>query len=349
MPLPPLRARWAAGEGPPKKVTWLELFFDLVFVAAVAQVASPLHHHYTADGLFRFVVLFVLIWWAWVGHATFATRFEGDVTVQRALTLLQMFLVAVMAANATDALDSRSSAGFAAAYAAMRFLLVFQYYRARRVPQAESLSARHLAGHGIAGVLWLASALVPAPIRFVVWAVALLIDLGTPWTTVGHTVTAPPDAEHLPERVGLFTIILLGESVIAVMHGMESQEHWSVPAASAAFLGMGMTFLLWWAYFERVDAAGARRVACRRSAVRFHLWTYAHLPLYVGMIVSAVGVQRIIEHDVGSGLPPAEFALLGTGVLCVAAGLALLWRMRDGRKGAFEYERLRTDRTPAAA
>ena len=182
-----------------------------------------------------------------------------------------------------------------------------------------------------------------------VWAVALLIDLGTPWTTVGHTVTAPPDAEHLPERVGLFTIILLGESVIAVMHGMESQEHWSVPAASAAFLGMGMTFFLWWLYFERVDAAGARRVACRRSAVRFHLWTYAHLPLYVGMIVSAVGVQRIIEHDVGSGLPPAEFALLGAGVLCVATGLALLWRMRDDRKGAFEYERLRTDRTPAAA
>src|ERR687898_405276 len=108
MPLPPLRARWAAGEGPAKKVTWLELFFDLVFVAAV--------------------------------------------------------------------------------------------------PQAEALSARHLAGHGIAGVLWLVSALVPAPIRFVVWAVALLIDLGTPWTTVGHTVTAPPDAEHLPERVGLFTI-----------------------------------------------------------------------------------------------------------------------------------------------
>ena len=349
MLLRPLRARWAAGEGAARKVTWLELFFDLVFVAAVAQVASPLHHHYTPDGLFRFVVLFVLIWWAWVGHATFATRFEGDTSVQRALTLLQMFLVAVMAANATDALDSRSSAGFAAAYAMMRFLLVFQYFRARRVPQAENLSARHLAGHGAAAVLWLASALIPAPLRFVLWAVALLIDLGTPWTTVGDTVTAPPDAEHLPERVGLFTIILLGESVIAVMHGMESQEHWSVPAASAAFLGMGMTFLLWWAYFERVDAAGARRVACRRSAVRFHLWTYAHLPLYVGMIVSAVGVQRVIEHDVGSGLPASEFALMGAGVLCMAAALGVLWRMRDDRKGAFEYETLPTDRTAAVA
>ena len=117
----PLRLRSLAGGDTGRKVTWLELFFDLIFVAAVSQVAGPLHEHYSMEGLVRFGPLFVLIWWAWVGHTVFSTRFDTDDVIQRGLTLVQMFAVAVMAANAKDALDSRSSAGFAAAYAAVRF------------------------------------------------------------------------------------------------------------------------------------------------------------------------------------------------------------------------------------
>ena len=161
----PLRLRSLAGESA-RKVTWLELFFDLVFVAAVAQVASPLQADYSWAGLVRFAPLFALIWWAWTGHSVFSTRFDSDDIVQRTLTLLQMFAVAAMAANAKEALDTRSSAGFAAAYAVVRFLLVAQYVRARQVPGARPLTTRYLAGHGGAAVLWLASAFVPAPGRF---------------------------------------------------------------------------------------------------------------------------------------------------------------------------------------
>jgi low temperature requirement protein LtrA len=329
----PLRARWLAGEQASHKVTWLELFFDLIFVAAVAQVASPLHHHYDVAGTFRFFVLFVLIWWAWAGHATFTTRFDGDGLVQRLLTLLQMFVVAAMAANATDALDSRSAAGFAAGYAVMRFILVFQYFRARHVPGAQSLSRWHMLGHGAAALLWLVSAFVPSPARFVLWAVAFAIDLGTPWFTLQHTVDAPPDAEHLPERFGLFTIILLGESVIAVMHGMESQEGWSLPAAAAALFGMGMTFAIWWWYFERVKAAGARHVTCHHDALRFNLWIFAHLPFYIGVVLSAVGVQRSIEREPGTILPGAELGLLAAGVLLVGVTLrAISWTGQQRRE-----------------
>ena len=114
----PLRLR-STGEVS-RKVTWLELFFDLVFVAAVAQVAAPLQTDYSLTGLVRFTPLFALVWWAWTGHAVFATRFDSDGVVQRALTLAQMFAVAAMAANAKEALDTRSSAGFAAAHAVVR-------------------------------------------------------------------------------------------------------------------------------------------------------------------------------------------------------------------------------------
>jgi low temperature requirement protein LtrA len=164
----PLRLRSIAGERG-RKVTWLELFFDLIFVAAVAQVASPLRDHYSLDGVVRFAPLFALIWWAWTGHAVFCTRFDTDDLIQRALTLVQVFAVAVMAANAKAALDSRDSAGFGAAYAVVRFILVAQYFRAGQVREARPLTRRYLAGHGIAASLWLASALVPAPARFWMW------------------------------------------------------------------------------------------------------------------------------------------------------------------------------------
>ena len=97
-----------------RRATWLELFFDLIFVAAVAQVGSPLHTSYSFVALARYAFLFFLIWWAWLGHTLYSTRFDTDDPVQRALTLVQMFTVAVMAANAGEALDSRSAAGFGA-------------------------------------------------------------------------------------------------------------------------------------------------------------------------------------------------------------------------------------------
>src|SRR6188474_1658923 len=180
----PLRLRSTGEAG--RKVTWLELFFDLIFVAAVAQVAEPLRHEYTIDGLARFAPLFLLIWWAWTGQSVFSTRFDTDDVVQRGLTLVQVFVVAAMAANAKDALDSRSSAGFAAAYAAVRLVLVAQYMRARHVPGARALTNRYVAGHGGAAVLWLASALVPPAVRFWIWAIAFVVDLGTPWLAVRH-------------------------------------------------------------------------------------------------------------------------------------------------------------------
>ena len=97
------------GADPARKVTWLELFFDLIFVAAVAQVGEPLRDDYTLSGLIRFSVLFVLIWWAWLGNAVFATRFDSDDVLQRALTLLQMFGDAAMAASTWYRPGRRSS------------------------------------------------------------------------------------------------------------------------------------------------------------------------------------------------------------------------------------------------
>ena len=339
--------RYVAGHAD-RKVTWLELFFDLVFAAAVSQVASPLRTDYSVDGLVRFAILFVLIWWAWTGHAVFATRFDTDDGVQRLLTLLQMFGVAVMAANARDALDSRSSAGFAAAYAGLRFILVLQYVRARAVREARELATRYLAGHGIAAALWLASAFLPTPARYVVWSLAFVLDLGTPWTAVRHSVAVPPDAAHLPERFGLFTLILLGESVIAVMHGIEHQEYWSVVAASTAFSGMCVAFAVWWWYFDRAKAIAPRPVRSRADAVRLHLWSYAHLPLYLGLVVTFVGIQLVVSVAPEPALNAVQMRILAGALALMTASLAAIARA-SAVKGARVHVSMGERAQPAGA
>jgi low temperature requirement protein LtrA len=328
----PLRLRSITASEEARKVTWLELFFDLVFVAAVAQVAAPLRDQYSLVGLIRFAPLFMLIWWAWTGHTVFSTRFDSDDVIQRGLTLVQMFAVAAMAANAKDALDSRSSAGFAAAYAAVRFLLVAQYFRARHVPDARALTARYLLGHGTAAVFWLASALVPTPARFWIWGLAFALDLGTPWLAVPHSVKVPPDAAHLPERFGLFTLILLGESVVAVMQGMESQDDWTPAAAMSAFLGMGISFLIWWWYFDGVAGASPQPVRTRRDALRFHIWSYAHFPLYLGIIVLGVGVQRIVTAASRHALSGQESLILTAAAAVVMVAMSAIGAASAGRR-----------------
>ena len=319
----PLRLRAHQGESA-RKVSWLELFFDLIFVAAVAQVAEPLHEHYSLSGVVRFATLFVLIWWAWTGYTVFATRFDVDDGVQRLLTLVQMFVVAAMAANAEDELHSRSSAGFMAAYAVLRLVLVAQYFRARHLPDARPLTTRYIVGHGTAALIWLASAFVPAPVRYALWATAFVIDLGTPWLALPHTVKVPPNPAHLPERFGLFTLILLGEAVIAVMHGMKSQEEWTLVAASSAFSGMALLFLVWWWYFDLAAAASERFVRSHRDAVRFNIWSYAHFPLYLGLIVTAVGVQRIVTAAARWTLNGEEALLMTSAGAVVMIAMAVI-------------------------
>lgn len=308
---------WGSDAAGHRRVTWMELFFDLIFVAAVAEVGKPLADEYSPAGLMRYTFLFVLIWWAWSGHTLYCTRFDHDDAVQRGLVLLQCFIAAVMAANAGDALDSRSSAGFGAAYAGMRVVLVVQYLRARRVPETRALTTWYAFGFAIAAAFWIVSALVEVPYRYWVWAAALAIDFTTPWLAAKHSLRFPPDAAHFPERFGLFTIILLGEFVASVMRGIASQEYWSFAAATTAFAGMAFAFVLRWWYFDVAESAEERHIRSRRQGVLFQVWHYAHLPMFLGIGVAGVG----FEHLIGGELHKPEAAVLCAAVAVLMAAL----------------------------
>jgi low temperature requirement protein LtrA len=307
-----------------KKVSWLELFFDLAFAGAVAEIGATLAHDSSLEGLLRFAFLFSLIGSAWVGATLFVSRFGSEDAVQRLLTLGQMFAVATMAVNAEGPLGGRDSAGFAAAYAGMRLLLAVQYWRTRRHPDMRRLVTAHATGIGAVALLWLASALAPAPLRFALWGVALALDIAIPMRLSRSGGRFPPHPEHLPERFGLFTIILLGESVIAVMAGMKEQEHWTAPAALSAAAGLGVAFAVWWCYFDTLKAAAPRHVRTWREARLLSRWGLAHYPLCLGIALSAVGVEHVIIHDGIAPLSGLQGWILGGGMALVLASLGMI-------------------------
>src|SRR5262249_38021659 len=213
--------------------------FDLVFAAAIAQLSGPLSHDYSLYGIARFAFLLALVFIAWFGYTKFSTQFAVDDLVERVLIVAQVFLVAVMAANATEVLSSRDAAGFGAAYGGVRAILALQYAR------FPSPSTRcRIVGLFAAGILWAVSALLPPPQRYTGWAAALLIDIGNSWPRSRNMTASPPGAAHFPERFGLLTIILLGEFVASVMRGIESQMGWSFLPASAAVLSLGLGFAI---------------------------------------------------------------------------------------------------------
>jgi len=194
------------------------------------------------------------------------------------------------------------------------------------------LTTLHAAGFGTAAMLWGIAALTPAPERFWLWALALLADLATPWLVVHLTHKFPPDSEHLPERFGLFTIILLGESVAAVMRGMESQEAWPPSAAISAFTGLALVCALWWWYFDGVRGAGERHITSARQTALFQIWSYAHFPLYLSVAVVGIGVEHVISLSPGTRLHLEDaWILVGAASILMITLQIIGWTLKQGQ------------------
>jgi low temperature requirement protein LtrA len=312
-----------------RRPTWTDLFFDLVFAAAIAQLSAPLDHDYSLTGIARFAFLLALVFLAWFGYTAFSTQFAVDDVLERVLIVGQVFLVAVMAANATNALSSSDAAGFGAAYGGVRAILALQYARVvaggvdpggpASPRPATALVRRRIGGLCVAVVVWVGAALLPLPYRYAGWAVALLIDFGNSWPALRTTTASPPGATHFPERFGLLTIILLGEFVASVMRGIESQMGWSFLAASAAVLSLALGFTIWSSYSDGAMGWEARHVRGHRDVVRLRAWIALHFALFLGIGVLGVGVRRAIA------LPPGgHFSDPEQWIICAAAAGMIL-------------------------
>ena len=279
------------GAGRERHATWMELFYDLVFVVAVAQLAARLKHHLGWADLGGFVLLGVPVWWSWIGLTFYLNRFDPEDAGHRILLGVSMLASAALAVNVADGLG-RGSAGFAGAYVASRLVLVLLYWRvARNLDVARSFARRYAVGFTAAAALWAASLAVPPPWRFALWGLGFVVDFGTPLSARALQAELPLDVSHLPERFALFTLIVLGESVVAVCDGLAGRS-WDAGSLVAALCAFVLAFSIWWIYFDRIEGTAVRRVR-----VAGQVWVYAHLPLSMGLAAAGAGVERVLLHD----------------------------------------------------
>lgn len=317
---PQLRTKETEGH---RTATWLELFYDLAFVVAVAVVAGRLLSDVSIAGVASFFAYFALLWWLWASHTYYADRYDTDDLVYRLLAAGQMVAVVVIAA-ALSPEEAGSTRAFAYGYAASRWLLLLMYWRAyRHVEETRELVRGYLTGFGVAAVVWTISALVPDTARIALWALALAIDLATPWVMRKEQARVPLDVSHLPERFGLFTILVLGESIAAVVMGLGHAE-WAVPTTLTAALGIGMATALWWLYFDNARGSVVRRDATVRRTWRPTVWIYTHLPLAAALAASGVAMEIAVAEAGHGPMPAPDRWILVGSVIFVFCSLAVI-------------------------
>ena len=316
---PPRLRTLAVEEADERRATWLELFFDLVFVAAVSQLASALSSQPTTGRFFEFAGLFVPVWWCWTGFTFYANRFDTDDLPYRLLTLLAMFGVAVVATTVPGVFGGATSA-FPLAYVGVRIVLLVLYARARRhVPEARGLATTFLVAFGAAVAVWLVSLAVPRPWAYVVWACALVLELGAPIVAWRQIPQAPIHPRHIPERFGLLTLIVLGESVLAVVVGV-SKVSWDAGSAGAAVAGFLAAAALWWIYF---DFVGEDTVTAGGIAGGL-VYTYVHYFVVAGLAALGAAVKVAILAAGGDGRYAGTAWLLSAGLALTMIGLAVM-------------------------
>ncbi|MBS1714331.1 MAG: low temperature requirement protein A [Armatimonadetes bacterium] len=323
--------RTAPGVFEERHATWLELFYDLAFVAAIGQMSLSLSADFTWNGVSRFMLLFIPLWWAWVGQAYFLSRFDSDDLVHRLFALLQIMIVAVLAVYVPSAFEGHYH-GYLLAYVGLRVVLVAQYVLAGiQVKPARLLAATYAGGFALAAGICAASLWVPNEIVPLVWGVGLLIDLATPFVFAEQSLKIPPDYSHIPERLGLFTIIVLGEAILAAVSGMR-YEGLGPQAKVIGPLGLGLAFAFWWIYFDGVKGHQVQIPVERRDVKRLMLWLFSHMPLAAGIVLTAVGVKHAMTEHHGAGGSSQSAAILVTGVALTLVPLHMIYFASLNRK-----------------
>jgi low temperature requirement protein LtrA len=310
-----------------RRTTALELFFDLVFVVAVAQLSRGLGDVITLRDALILAGLFVPVWWAWVGFTFYADRFDPDDVVHRVLMIAGMFAVAALSSAIPDVYHGESTA-FVLAYAVVRTLLVLLYVRAWvHVPEARPLVNVYLAAFTCSIFIWLASLAFAAPARYGFWAAALLVDLLTPLFSAERIRLVPIHTSHIPERLGLFTIIVFGETVLGVVIGTETVS-WTVESGVVAALGFVIASALWWLYFDYLDMS-----IVARTIAAGQVFLYAHLPLLLGLTALGAGVKLTIKATASGDEPAGAAWAVGGGVALAMLAMALIQAVsvRSGR------------------
>ncbi len=308
-----------------QRVTFVELFFDLVFVFCVTQVVSLLHDGVTWRSVGEVVLVFWLVWWGWT-QFTWALN-AADTTHPRVevATLVATGVAFFLAVGIPSAFGAHSL-WFAGTYIAVRVLglLVYDWVAWSNPSQHKAVRRFSLASVG-GLVAVLIGGILGGTAQYVWWTVAIALDMGAA-SFGGSAEGWNLRAEHFSERHGLFVIIALGESVIVAALGMTDGE-WPATKVAAAIIAVAVAGGFWWSYFTRnkleLDHALESAQGRERSMLARDAYSILHFPVVLGIIAFAATVERTLSHA-SDPLGLAGRALLASSVLLYVGGLAIV-------------------------
>src|SRR5215207_2582489 len=316
--------------GTEQRTTPAELFWDLVFVFAVTQVTTLLYTDLSWAGFGRAMLVLALIWWAWSAFVWAMNSHDPDELRVRGVLFLAMIFAFLVALSVPRAFGEEAMV-FALAYAAVRLLHLGLYVAASRRGNARLAAiAGFAATVAVSMALLLAGSVVGDPARTWLWVTAAVIDYAGPaWLTRERLRGIEEVAvSHFAERYSLFIIICLGESIIAIGVGAAGRDL-NAELAGGVALAVMVIIGLWWAYFDRVAGEAASRLAAHREPVlaAADAYSYLHLLLVSGIIVSAIGLKASVAHPAEPLSDGARLALCGGVALYLGGHLAFGLRL----------------------
>lgn len=305
------------------RVGFAELFFDLVFVFAITQVSHHLLHHFTLHGALEAGLMFLAVWWVWIYTTWVLNRLDPDAFRVRMLLFALMVLGLFVSMAIPKAFEDRGLV-FALCFVAMqlgRSLFVLAHSEAGT--QVRQTYGRITLWFVASALFWIGGAMVEGDARLALWAVALLVEYLGPMANyrvpgLGRDATQnwTVKGAHMAERCGLFVIIALGETLL-VSGATFADMEWTGTGVRAFVWSVVLSVAMWWIYFHIGHHRGAHQIetAADPGRVARLSFTYAHIPIVAGVVLSAVGCERVIAHPYEVGHLGDILTLMGGNLL----------------------------------
>ncbi len=302
-----------------KKVTWLELFYDLIYVAAFIQLGDTFAKNISIDYFFKSAGIFISMWLSWTGFTYYANRLTVDDFPHRIIVFLKMFCVGAMAMSIPNLLNGNYLI-FGLSYSSSMMLLSLLHLRAF-LQQKVGRDYQIFWGSVFLSVslIWLFS-LIFDQLYFIGWGIGALIVFVSPTLIKAREMNEfyELDFEHLSERYGLLTIIVLGESFVKVLSSLTAVGTGGVEILQASF-ALLLTCSVWWIYFD--DIAGAELKKGKFSMVT---WLFTHLPLQFAIVLIGVGIKKIVSLDINDVIIMKYAITLGGAIGVVLISTAII-------------------------
>ncbi|WP_214317595.1 low temperature requirement protein A [Nonomuraea sediminis] len=322
------------------RTTPFELFFDLVYVFAITQLTGSMAREHSGEGVLQGLLMLALLWGTWSGYTWLGNHSRADEGPLRAGMVVAMAAMFVVALTIPEAWadgqgDLTGPLVLVVAYLLVRLvhLTIYAVAAAGDAGLRRQIAITWLPMMAGAALL-VSGALLGSGTQVLLFAIALLVDWVGIYLTARHGDWRLRSPAHLAERHGLFMILAIGESVIAIGVGAAGRPI-SASLLLAAIFGIAVAVCLWWLYFDVVARAAENRLSRVRGAARINLaveaYTYGHFPIIAGIVLTALGIEGVVAHA-ADGMPLGAFsglALYG-GVALYLVG-HLLFRLRMHR------------------